>query len=148
MIDIDAHKVGNLKNAMEFANHLRDNFLPDCYVEVSTNGNGAQSSSSWTRPLGRTPRHAVLRDLDHWLKAVLARTGIELHDVEIKGTCAMVSWNTPCPTHTTGQLAKLPREWERFGAVKAKSDLHRPPAPMPSGCIRLPPRRRGVRSGG
>ena len=41
MIDIDAHKVGDLKNAMEFAVHLRDNFLPDCYIEVSTNGNGA-----------------------------------------------------------------------------------------------------------
>ena len=86
MIDIDAHRTGDLKNAMEFANHLRDNFLPKCYVEESTNGNGAHiflvvDKTGWED----FQYNDVLRDLDHWLKGVLARTGIELDDVEIKG---------------------------------------------------------------
>ena len=41
MLDVDAHKVGEPENAMEFAGHLKDGFLPDCYVETSTNGKGA-----------------------------------------------------------------------------------------------------------
>ena len=44
MIDIDAHKTGDLANAMRFAEHLRKYFFPDSYVEVSTNGNGAHIS--------------------------------------------------------------------------------------------------------
>jgi hypothetical protein len=33
-----AVKRGGLKEAMQFADHLRDNFLPGCYVETSTKG--------------------------------------------------------------------------------------------------------------
>ena len=120
MIDIDAHKVGNLKNAMQFANHLRDNFLPNCYIEVSTNGNGAHiflivDKTGWED----TQYNAVLKELDAWLKGVLAETGIVLDDVEIKGTCALVAWKDGMPDHTAGLLAKLPREWERFDELKA-----------------------------
>ena len=120
MIDIDAHKTGDLKNAMEFASHLRDNFLPDCYIEMSTNGNGAHiflivDKTDWED----AEYNAVLRELDQWLKCVLAETGIELDNVEIKGTCATVSWKDGMPKHTTGLLAKLPREWERFGELRS-----------------------------
>ena len=119
MLDIDAHKVGNLTNAMEFAGHLRDGFLPDCYVETSTNGNGAHvfliiDKTDWADP----DYNAVLRELDRWLKAVLAETGIELDTVEIKGSCATVSWKDGMPKHTAGMLAKLPREWERFDELR------------------------------
>jgi hypothetical protein len=120
MIDIDAHKVGDLKNAMKFADHLRDNFLPDCYVEVSTNGNGAHiflivDKTDWED----SQYNAVLKELDAWLKGVLAETGIVLDGVEIKGTCALVSWKDGMPDHTAGLLAKLPREWERFDELRA-----------------------------
>jgi hypothetical protein len=120
MIDIDAHKVGDLKDAMRFAGHLRDNFLPDCYVEVSTNGNGAHiflivDKTDWED----VQYNAVLKELDAWLKAVLAETGIVLDGVEIKGSCATVSWKDGMPKHTAGTLAKLPREWERFDELKA-----------------------------
>ena len=120
MIDIDAHKVGDLKDAMRFAGDLRDNFLPDCYVEVSTNGNGAHvflivDKTDWED----VQYNAVLKELDAWLKAVLAETGIVLDGVEIKGTCALVSRQDGVPKHTAGTLAKLPREWERFGELRA-----------------------------
>jgi len=120
MVDIDAHKVGDLKDAMRFAHHLRDNFLPGCYVEVSTNGNGAHiflivDKTGWQD----VQYNAVLKEFDHWLKAVLAETGIVLDGVEIKGTCALVSWKDGVPEHTAGILAKLPRDWERFGELKS-----------------------------
>ena len=115
MLDVDAHKVGNLKNAMEFARRLRDGFLPDCYVETSTNGKGAHvfliiDKTDWAD----ADYNAMLRELDRWLKAVLAETGIVLDTVEVKGSCATVSWKDGMPKHVAGTLAKLPREWERF----------------------------------
>ena len=115
MLDVDAHKVGDLDDAMEFAGHLRNGFLPDCYVETSTNGNGAHvfliiDKTDWAD----ADYNAVLRELDRWLKAVLAETGIELDTVEVKGSCATVSWKDGMPKHVAGTLAKLPREWERF----------------------------------
>jgi hypothetical protein len=119
MLDIDAHKVGNLKNAMEFARHLKDGFLPDSYVETSTNGKGAHvfliiDKTDWADP----DYNAVLRELDRWLKAVLAETGIVLDTAEVKGSCATVSWKDGMPKHTAGTLAKLPREWERFEELR------------------------------
>ena len=62
--------------------------------------------------------NAVLRELDRWLKAVLAETGIELDTAEVKGSCATVSWKDGTPKHTAGLLAKLPREWERFDELR------------------------------
>ena len=119
MLDVDAHKVGNLENAMEFAGRLRDRFLPDCYVETSTNGKGSHvflvvDKTDWAD----ADYNAVLRELDRWLKAVLAETGIELDTIEVKGTCATVSWKDGMLKHVAGLLAKLPREWERFDELR------------------------------
>jgi hypothetical protein len=119
MLDVDAHKVGNLENAMEFAGRLKDRFLPNCYVETSTNGKGAHvflvvDKTDWADP----DYNAMLRELDRWLKAVLAETGIVLDTVEVKGSCATVSWKGGMPKHTAGTLAKLPREWERFDELR------------------------------
>ena len=113
---------------MQFADHLRDGFFPDCYVETSTNGNGAHvflvvDKTEWSDP----DYNAVLKELDAWLKGVLAATGIELDTVEIKGHVATVSWKDGMPKHMMGTLAKLPRDWERFDELKGSPDLHRPP---------------------
>ena len=104
---------------MEFAGRLRNRFLPDCYVETSTNGKGAHvfpvvDKTDWAD----ADYNGVLRELDRWLKAVLAETGIELDTVEVKGGCATVSWKDGMPKHTAGLLAKLPREWERFDELR------------------------------
>jgi hypothetical protein len=120
MVDIDAHKVGGPKEAMEFAGYLRNNFFPSCYIEVSTNGNGAHiffiiDKTDWAD----VDYNAMLRSFDAWLKGILAETGIPLDCVEIKGNCATVSWKDGIPKHRMGTLAKLPREWERFGELRA-----------------------------
>ena len=84
---------------MQFAGHLRDNFFPGCYIEVSTNGNGAHvflivDKTDWADP----DYNAVLKGLDAWLKCVLAETGIVLDDVEIKGTSPWYRGTTACPS--------------------------------------------------
>ena len=119
LIDIDAHKRGGLPEAMQFADHLRDGFLPGCYVETSTNGNGAHvflvvDKTEWADP----DYNAVLKEVDGWLKGVLAATGIELDTVEIKGQVATVPWKDGMPKHVMGTLAKLPRDWERFDELR------------------------------
>jgi hypothetical protein len=35
-----------------------------------------------------------------------------------KGSCATVSWKDGMPKHAARLLAKLPREWERFGELR------------------------------
>ena len=119
MVDIDAHKRGDLQQAMKFADHLRKHFLPGCYIEVSTNGDGAHiflivDKSQWEDGQYNT----VLMELDARLKGILAETDIVLDTVEIKGTCATVGWKDGMPIHTAGLLAKLPRDWERLGELK------------------------------
>jgi hypothetical protein len=105
---------------MQFAEHLKKRFLPHCYIEVSTNGNGAHiflviDKTRWTD----LDYNLALKELDAWLKGVLAETGIELDTVEIKGHCAVVTWKDGTPTHKAGILAKLPRDWERFAELRA-----------------------------
>ena len=105
---------------MEFARRLKDGFLPDCYVETSTNGKGAHvfliiDKTDWAD----ADYNAVLRELDRWLTGVLAETGIELDTAEVKGSCATVSWKDGMPKHVAGLLAKLPREWERFDELRS-----------------------------
>ncbi len=119
MIDIDAHKVGGPKESMQFAGHLRAGFLPGCYIETSTNGAGAHIFLIIDKTLwADLDYNALLKEFDDWLKGILAQTGIELDTVEIKGHCATVYWKDGAPQHTAGMLAKLPRDWERFGELK------------------------------
>jgi hypothetical protein len=120
MIDIDSHKKGSLEEAMRFAGHLRAKCFPGCYIEVSTNGNGAHiffvvDKTDWAD----VDYNAALKAFDAWLKGVLAETGIELDCVEVKGNCATVSWVDGVPKHKMGTLAKLPREWERFEELRS-----------------------------
>jgi hypothetical protein len=120
MVDIDAHKVGDLKNAMAFADHLKNKVFCDCYIEVSTNGNGAHiflivDKTDWED----VDYNNVLKELDAWLKGVLAQTGIALDTVEMKGHCATVTWKDGVPRHKAGILAKLPRDWERFDELRS-----------------------------
>ena len=141
MIDIDAHNRGEIQRAMQFAKYLRK-YFPGCYIEVSTNGNGAHiflivDKTRWAD----IDYNALLAEFDHWLKGVLAQTGIELDTVEVKGTCATVDWDNGVPKHTAGTLAKLPRDWERFGKLKSSPvyPAHELRALMSANPIRLDP---------
>ena len=40
MLDIDCHRSGSLEGAKQFAAFLKQQYFPDLYYEVSTNGNG------------------------------------------------------------------------------------------------------------
>ena len=114
---------------MEFADHLKDRFFPDCYVETSTNGNGAHvflivDKTDWAD----ADYNAVLRSLTDGSRAVLAETGIELDTVEIKGICATVSWKDGMPKHTAGTARQAAPGVGTVRRASAKSGLHRPSA--------------------
>ena len=121
MIDIDAHKVGDLKNAMEFAEHLRDNFLPDCYVEVSTNGNGADvfliiDKTDWED----AEYNAVLKDFDRLAQGRACRDRASCWTPwRSRGRARRSRGRTACPSTRRASLAKLPRDWERFDELRA-----------------------------
>ena len=110
MIDIDAHEVGGLKEAMQFANHLKNKFFPSCYIETSTNGNGAHifliiDKTDWAD----VDYNAVLKEFDHWLKGVLAETGIAAGYGRNQGASAQrCRGRTACPSTRLGHLPNCP----------------------------------------
>jgi hypothetical protein len=119
LIDIDCHSSGTLEGAKRFARHLKENYFPNLYVETSTHGNGAHGflvvdKSFWTA----AEYKGVLVGLEKWLKLVLRSTDFDVEDVEIKGTPMTVEWGSrrrEARGVTYGSLAKMPRDWRRFG---------------------------------
>ncbi len=119
MIDIDCHATGTLEGATQFAEFLKEKYFPDLYYEVSTNGNGIQGfvvvdTTLWTE----ADYKAVLVDVEKWLRRVLRSTTFDVEDVELKGTPLVVSWGArrgEVRGVTFGFLAKMPRDWQRFG---------------------------------
>jgi len=119
MIDIDCHATGTLEGATHFAEFLKQYCFPDLYYEVSTHGNGIQGfvvvdKKFWTQAAYKD----VLTGLEKWLKRVLRSTGFDVEDVELKGTPLTVSWGSrrrEVKNVTFGFLAKMPRDWRRFG---------------------------------
>ena len=109
MIDIDCHKTGSLKGALQFATYLRKNSFPNLYFEPSTNGNGVHGYLVVSKSNDRDYNKAA-KALDRWLKAVLSETTFDVEDVEIKGKCSI--WERG--NVTEGTLAKYPRDVARF----------------------------------
>ena len=100
MIDIDAHKVGDLKNAMRVRRPPAGQ-LPPGLLHRGQHQRQRRPHLPHHRQdrLGGLPSTTPSsRSWTHWLKGVLAETGIELDDVEIKGTCALVSWKDGVPS--------------------------------------------------
>src|ERR1019366_9510249 len=90
MIDIDvkkSRKLGSTTGAIAFARHLRKIF-PDLQCECSTNGKGVHAYISLHK-LGVSARdvNAVQRTFEKWLKQEARKTGADIEDVEITGTC-------------------------------------------------------------
>ncbi len=68
MVDIDCHSRGTLEGATRFAEHLKRNYFPDLYYEVSTHGNGIQGFVVVDRRLWKDADYkAVVRDAEKWL---------------------------------------------------------------------------------
>lgn len=121
-IDIDCHKTGTLAGAIAFAEYLRDNFLPNLYFEVSTNGNGVHGYIVIEKAdLGATILNELSRRLQQHLRQILSNTNFDVQDVEIKGTCPVFVWGDrkgELQNYTSGTLAKFPRESHRFEELR------------------------------
>jgi hypothetical protein len=140
MLDIDCHATGTLEGATRFAEFLRQHCFPDLYFEVSTNGNGIQGFvvvDKWKWSDGNYK--GVLQDVEKWLKRVLRSTDFNVEDVELKGTPLTVSWGSrrgEVKNVTFGFLAKMPRDWRRFGEWQSTTrmtahELHQLPERFP-----------------
>jgi len=117
MIDIDCHKTGSLSGAKAFAQHLRDNYFPDLYYEVSTHGNGVHCYLRVQKgTLSSETLNELFGRLEFQLKRILSETDFDVELVEIKGTAPVYTWgnNNNLLTYRSGTLAKLPREQARF----------------------------------
>lgn len=121
-IDIDCHKTGTLAGAIAFAEYLRDNFFPNLYFEVSTNGNGVHGYIVIEKAdLGATMLNELSRRLQQHLRQILSTTNFDVQDIEIKGTCPVFVWGDKkgeLQNYTSGTLAKFPRESHRFDDLR------------------------------
>ena len=119
MVDIDCHASGTLEGATQFAEFLRRKYFPDLYYEVSTHGNGIQGFVRVDKTLWKEAEYkATLVEVEKWLSRVLHSTTFDVEDVELKGMPLVVSWGERLKevrNVTFGSLAKMPRDWRRFG---------------------------------
>ena len=126
-IDIDCHKTGTLAGAIAFAEYLRDNHFPNLYFEVSTNGNGVHGYVVIEKSdLGSVILNELFRRLQQHLRQILSTTNFDVQDVEIKGKCPVFVWGDrkgELQNYTSGTLAKLPRESDRFEELKNTTRL-------------------------
>jgi len=150
LIDIDCHATGTLAGAIAFAEFIRTHHFRNLYFEISTNGNGVHAYvrlKKWRTSAGLVNEYLKDRLQPH-LRRLLAETGFEVENVEVKATCPLMTWGQgkgELLTYRSGQLAKLPREWNRFNELKRTtvlklSDLRQLP-------IDGPDRSRPVRAG-
>jgi len=112
--DIDCHRAGSLVGAVAFAEYLRKNHFPGLYYEASTNGKGVHGYIL-VRKFGvpDTALNRTLKELDRWLKTLLARGRWDVEGVEVKGHAPDLTWGRDkhhLRAYKSGQLAKLPRE--------------------------------------
>lgn len=111
LIDIDCH--GGETQGECFGRHLHDRFFPSTYWQGSTRGHHGYLVLDTQ---GRKPEqvNAFYGRLGQWLRAELARTGLDVGDVEVKGHIQhMKGGEWYC-----GQLAKMPRPTGREELVR------------------------------
>jgi len=122
MLDIDCHKWGTLKGAVEFAEYLRTKYFPNLYFEVSTNGNGVHAYLVVEKDrLCAELLNELFGRLQHQLRQLLLTKSFDVQDVEVKGTCPVFKWGEAkgdLLSYQSGQLAKLPRCLDRFEELK------------------------------
>ena len=126
-IDIDCHKTGTLKGAIEFANYLKANVFPNLYFEISTNGHGIHGYILFRKD-GLSPEvlNSLLDRLQSDLRKKLSDGKFDVETVEIKGTCPVFQWGQKKGEllgYRSGQLAKLPRDSHRFDELKKTTVL-------------------------
>ncbi len=128
LLDIDCHKKGSPEGARQFAEYLKRKYFPNLYYETSTNGNGIHGYilvDKWA--WSEADYNVALKEVEKWLKRVLASTDFDVETVELKGWCPSVVWGTDhkrqVSRFTMGGLAKMPRDWTRFSEWKRTTRL-------------------------
>ncbi|MDA7527667.1 SEC-C metal-binding domain-containing protein [bacterium] len=121
MIDVDCKTMGSPAGARAYLEFLRDNYFPNLYIEVSTNGNGGHGFLLIDKEeLGGEALNVIyLHQLQPWLDQLSKPFDVEF--VELKGTLPNVEWNQhgEVEDYTCGQLAKVPRGLvSRFDELK------------------------------
>jgi hypothetical protein len=118
-IDIDIQKklkLGSTEGAIAFVKRLQE-IWPDLYWEMSTNGRGIHGYLIVDkRRYDARETNAALKSLQNYLRSLAVDYDIEA--VEVKGTCPIVEYGVwgekRIESIQHGQLAKFPREYERF----------------------------------
>jgi hypothetical protein len=112
------------RNCVEF---LRKHCFPNLYYEVSTHGNGIHGYISVDKRFWKEAEYkGVLVEVEKWLKRVLRWTTFDVEDVELKGMPLVVSWGErlrQVKSVTYGSLAKMPRDWRRFGEWESTTPM-------------------------
>ena len=65
--------------------------------------------------------------MEKWLKRVLRSTDFDVEDVELKGAPMTVAWGSrkgEVADVCYGSLAKMPRDWRRFGEWQSHDSAH------------------------
>lgn len=114
-IDPDCHKSGTKEGAFQFLEYLKDKYFPNLYYEASTHGNGGSGYIIVDRSIcSDRDFNGLLKQLDRFLKKVLASTSFDVEDIEVKGAVPELEWNPKfrgvIDNIKCGGLAKFPRE--------------------------------------
>ncbi len=114
-IDPDCHNSGSKEGAFQFLEFLKVKYFPNLYYEASTHGNGGSGYIIVDRSTcSDKDFNGLLKQLDKFLKRVLATTTYDVEDIEVKGTCPEITWSAEnkhwVEKIKCGGLAKFPRE--------------------------------------
>lgn len=128
LIDIDNHNRGTLPGALAFAQALRERFFSGLYYESSTNGRGVHPFLliDKTGVNDAEYNRVLLKELQPWLRKWLSYLQHDVEMVEVKGTTPVAHYDETSSNlvdFTFGLLAKLPRDWKRFGDLQRTTCL-------------------------
>lgn len=113
--DIDCHRMGDVNEALEFAQFLKARYFPTLCFEQSTSGNGVHAyiKCTWDEKESDEATAKWLskrfKRVQTWLSALVHEHGFELDGVEIKGTPTFVGDRGDV---IFGQPCRLPRRIE------------------------------------
>ena len=115
MVDIDCHKLGTHEGALKCASFLTTHYFPGMYFETSRGGVGINGYVIIDKQaLSNQSYNKLTKELEKRLKEVAAKEGFDISDIEIKGTCPIITWNNRAPHYKAGTLARLPRDIVAF----------------------------------
>ena len=115
MVDIDCHNRGTHEGALEMHSFLTKHYFPGMYFETSRGGVGINGYVIIDKQaLSNQSYNKLTKELEKRLKEVAAKEGFDISDIEIKGSCPIITWKDHVPHYKAGTLARLPRDIVAF----------------------------------